>query len=83
MEILKINNYYQCIEEKGCYIFYNPIPNKLKIITLYITRNLPREIKEQILHKLIVGFIKDRRTYEIICEIFENELYHREVYESS
>ena len=83
--IIKINNYYTVETEKGSYIFLEPIPNKLKIITLIIIRKLPMEIKAQILHNLIIESIKERFIYEKIIETFEEEeinLYYKEKYES-
>lgn len=83
IKIKKIDNYYKLEEEKGYKIFYEPIPNKSKILTLNIIKKLPREIKEQILHKLSIGSIKDRYVYEMINKKFESILYYREIYESS
>ena len=84
IKIKKINNYW-CLEEENCsYIFLKPIHNKLKIMTLTIIKELPKEIKDQILEKLIIEKIKDIYTYEKIINIYEDEennLYYKEKYE--
>lgn len=52
--ITKTDWYYMIEDEQGNYII-EPFPKKLKMITLIIVKDLPRDIKEQILDKLIIG----------------------------
>ena len=59
-------------DNQGEYII-EPFPKKLKIITLCIIKELPREIREQILDKLIIGTIIDEYIYEKIGKEIERE----------
>lgn len=50
-------------EKRRCYVFLEHILNRLKIITLIITKKLPRETREQIIERLIEESIKEREIY--------------------
>ena len=70
--ITKTDWYYILEDEQRNYLI-EPFPKKLKIITLIIVKELPRDIKEQILDKLIIGTIIDEYMYEKIGKEFEKE----------
>ena len=84
IEIIKNNWYYILREKDSLSYMIEPLPKRLKIITLIITKKLPIETREKILDKLTLGYIRDEYLYQKIMIEFEKEeieFYCKKMYE--
>lgn len=71
IEIIKNNWYYILREKDGLSYMIEHVPRRLKILTLIVTKKLPKEIRKQILEKLELGYIRDEYLYQKIMIEFE------------